>query len=349
MSESRLVEHRYAYTPERTIIDIQDLTPEDRRILGPFTCIGCGRELIAKMGTRRQKHFAHKQQVICNRETYLHQLAKTTFYETYRRCLAEGQPFCIELRHTRICTRFESILKYMCLKHHGTKREYDLTSYYTDIEMEKHSEGFVPDVRLIDPTRPSEDIYIEIAVTHFLSEEKQRSGKRIIEIPIEHEDDIGPISRCFITEEQARFVNFRRGPVIVADGECICADQSYAVFTVHANGESYLKVNTARDIEDTMKREGQTIQYISINSQAIDHVGKFMLNDYNDIFTAEAERAYSRGHPIRTCFLCRYAGTNLQSITVEPIYCRKFKQVCTSNAAVKCNSFWLREGIKRRM
>ncbi|MBO7082875.1 MAG: hypothetical protein J6W30_03415 [Bacteroidales bacterium] len=41
-----------------------------------FTCISCGQELSACLGSKNQHHFRHKTEVDCNLETYLHKMGK---------------------------------------------------------------------------------------------------------------------------------------------------------------------------------------------------------------------------------------------------------------------------------
>jgi hypothetical protein len=55
------------------------ISPEQRRELAPFACPACGEELVAKLGTRRARHFAHRPGSSCSLtrpETLLHFNAK---------------------------------------------------------------------------------------------------------------------------------------------------------------------------------------------------------------------------------------------------------------------------------
>ncbi len=94
-------QYRYAYDEKGSLIDITQL-PQDRSALGDYyICIGCGERLIPKTkAQKKEKHFAHKaENATCTRETYLHKLAKQTFFEVYLHCLGNVQPFIIELTH----------------------------------------------------------------------------------------------------------------------------------------------------------------------------------------------------------------------------------------------------------
>lgn len=55
------------------------LDPRDRRSRAPFTCLGCGEELVPHLGARRARHFAHRPGSSCpltSPETALHLDAK---------------------------------------------------------------------------------------------------------------------------------------------------------------------------------------------------------------------------------------------------------------------------------
>ncbi len=60
-------------------MQVAELDRERRRELGPFSCPGCGEELIAKLGPLRARHFAHQPGSTCalaRPETLLHLQAK---------------------------------------------------------------------------------------------------------------------------------------------------------------------------------------------------------------------------------------------------------------------------------
>ena len=50
-----------------------------------FHCISCGREMIAKLGEKRTKHFAHKINVqTCDPNKYLHELTKLVLLQKFQ-------------------------------------------------------------------------------------------------------------------------------------------------------------------------------------------------------------------------------------------------------------------------
>ncbi|MDO2952641.1 hypothetical protein M8826_11065, partial [Aeromonas simiae] len=122
----------------------------------------------------------------------------------------------------------------------ATKKTFDLTDYFHSIKMEKRDGHFIPDLTLCSTTRTAEKIYIEIAVTHFMSEEKEYSGAKIIEIPLESELDIEKITRAHLTPKDAMFIGFSQSTTAVTDSECSCANRYFYGFFVFLSGKSIL-------------------------------------------------------------------------------------------------------------
>ena len=233
----------------------------------PFSCLGCESELVAKVrGKKRAKHFAHKPGTACAPETYLHRLGKEVFRETYLACLEEGVPFEIVMDHPRVCTKHRALLRKRC--DHGTvERTFDLTRYYDAVRMEKRDGGFVPDLLLYSTVQPDRKLYVEIAVTHFLSEEKQASGERIIEIPIETEAEVERIRERRLSEKEARFVGFALQPVEVVDAECACGSRVFFALIVYESGKSILKEETLAELVGWRKRLGKKVTYARLLSR----------------------------------------------------------------------------------
>jgi hypothetical protein len=112
------------------------------------------------------------------------------------------------------------------------EHEYDLTQFYSELKVEKRDNTFIPDVSLHNKSR-NDLIYIEIAVSHFLSEVKMASEKRIIEIPIRNEDDIEVIRNARLTSSNARFQGFVPKVNSIPDSECLCAKKKVYAFYVY--------------------------------------------------------------------------------------------------------------------
>lgn len=327
--------YRYAYDGDQKIVDIWDVPPPSDGTSTFYTCIACGTALIAKIkGEKREKHFAHRTRVTCSEETYVHRLAKQTFFDVYSHCLTTNEPFLIVLSYPRMCDKFVKILGHRC--NLGTLyKAHDLTQYYDGIKLEQRDDSFVPDVLIFSTQNPDRKIYIEIAVTHFLSEEKRKSDHRIIEIPIEDEGDIDKIRGRKLSEKEASFVNFDRQSAAIPDEECACATKTYYYLFIYKSGKSFMGDGTIREIESQRRKLGDTVQYVRL-------IPTSYFREPGLLFQRLVEEARTRGYPVKNCFLCRFAGQNWDDLSDAPIFCRKLKQVCHSNAAVDCRHFWVR-------
>jgi len=69
----------WARDREARQVHVATLDPGERRRRGPFACLGCGEEVVAKLGAERARHFAHRPGSTCpltRPETLLHLHAK---------------------------------------------------------------------------------------------------------------------------------------------------------------------------------------------------------------------------------------------------------------------------------
>jgi len=197
-----------------------------------YICASCRQELIPKIGNIRVHHFSHKNDVYnCSKETYLHELGKKIFYETFLQCKKDNIPFYI---YASMFNSFSVICKYHgiiksneCMKQGITR--FDLTKIFNSIEYEKNQGKFRPDLTLTNAY--GQKIFIEIAVTHFCENEKIESKNKIIEINIENEADINIILERNISEEnkKIKFYNFENFNVPV---EPICDKNVLANYLV---------------------------------------------------------------------------------------------------------------------
>jgi hypothetical protein len=329
--------YRYAKTTDDNLIDVLELSHE-RTDYEAFLCIGCGEPLIAKTkGEQREKHFAHHKKVACNEETYLHLLAKKTFYDVYTACLASDRPFTINLTHPKACKRFRDVLGHSC--HVGElEKTYDLTERFDKILMEKRDGEFVPDLLLFNSLKPQTKIYVEIAVTHFLSEAKADSPNRIIEIPIESEDDVIKLRECHLTEYDASFVNIERMSVSVPDAECACAFKEFACFFIYESGKCFMDRMTLTEFKAQRAKIEGKVKYMKV----VTDTRQSSWSSHGELFQELVEEAHSKQFPVQNCFLCRYAGNNWNSNSEGGIYCKYHRRACNSNSAVECEIFRLK-------
>ena len=205
------------------IIHIDEVTKENRA--EHYYCVGCGGEMSAVLGDKREHHFRHKE-AHCSWESYLHKLGKMRLKQ-------------------RFDTQNDFVIKYYvehhCDKTKGCKLEpiyrdkkcnrreliaLDLKKLYDTCEEEVSYNGFRADLMLSSKEHPErEPIFLEISVTHDCEPEKLASGIQIIELKIADEKDVlrplveedGLLGRAnpenpydFNALPPIRFFNFRR-------------------------------------------------------------------------------------------------------------------------------------------
>ena len=203
-----MITYRFARGVSSHLVDVTKLTELTRRLDGPYSCFGCGGELIANLPISKSKYFSHKSSDQCSFETYLHSLAKHSFFQEYQDALNSGTPFFLEVRQQAECNRHQQNLGQTCST--SIVRPFDLTSVYKYIGIETEHDGFRPDVLLTSDTAPP--LFVEIAVTHKCSLEKIASGIRILEIQINSEEDLSMITQHRIRAEGHNIstYNFKR-------------------------------------------------------------------------------------------------------------------------------------------
>ncbi len=335
-----MVRYRFARSAGGALVDAVALAGSSDQ--ASYRCLSCEGPLVAKVnGTIRRPHFSHKADAECSGESYLHRLAKLAFIQTYRECLASGVPFEIELDRKVTCGRYERLLGEN--RHCATDRVvFDLTRFYSDVRLETRSDEFVPDVSLHRGSRPDDVIFIEIAVSHFLSERKEKSGHRIIEIPIRSEEDIGPILQRRISPEVARFLGFAPREQRVAESECVCGPRQVLVFHVLKTGRVRLRKSTFGSVDYLLRRlirdEVLHTALVAVPDEEIDsEILRGILRA--EIFWKQVRLAFEQGVAIRNCYLCRYHAENRFGEPGKPIFCKTYRKACGSNEAVECDRY----------
>lgn len=141
--------------------------------------------------------FQHIQESeYCSPSVYLHSAGKLLFKYRYEIALESSAGFFI---------------KYFITNPGGQKilKQFDLTSRFKHIFLDKPDGPFTPDIILMTDT--GQKLYVEIAVSHYCSPQKRDSGIRIVEIELVHESDLG-LFFGVLSEDDWRisFHNFRR-------------------------------------------------------------------------------------------------------------------------------------------
>lgn len=174
-------------------ITIEDTTSEMRE-RGAFMCINCQQELTPVLGKDREPHFRHLvENHDCNYESYIHKLAKAALRDLFY----DSEKFIVSYQ-----AEFDCKYKDKCKFHEDRCKRQDfneinLKDYYDTCEMEKSSFittinrklRLVPDLKLTSKAHPENgELFLEVLVTSPCSEDKIKSGKRIVEIAFPEDD-----------------------------------------------------------------------------------------------------------------------------------------------------------------
>ena len=322
-----MIKYKYAKCSESSLVDINDIKRESRYELAPYTCFGCGGELVPNLGKIKVKHFSHKTSEACSRETYLHNLAKNAFLEKYTQCLDERKPFILNSTFPVTCNKFIKEIGQPCI----TSRivGVDLTKYFKMISLEKGFDGFVPDITLQSDDK-LQSMFIEMAVTHKCDDNKINSGNRIIEINIEHEDDIKKILSGEISESSENIItyNFKKKNIIDDDckGECETEASLFVVF------ESQKCVLLEMKLVDAVV---YPIRGKVSHSEIIVYMSGHRTSAQK-LFIHKVREAHFNKIRIKNCFLCRYHGMHGEN---KAIFCKHLKKSFNSNEAISCNYY----------
>ena len=182
MVDQFLNRYRYALCDGR-VVNIDDVTKDSRKT-SKFTCIGCGREMVACLGEVREHYFRHKNNENCSNETYLHKLAKRKLKEVFE----TQDQFYILYQASNSCSLLGSCKVRGCEK--VFLQPIDLKEYFDTCEIEKSYGRLRADVLLSHSEHPERKLFLEIHVNSPCSQEKLSSGIKIIEIDVTNENSI---------------------------------------------------------------------------------------------------------------------------------------------------------------
>jgi hypothetical protein len=330
------IKYRFALDNIGNTADIRSLQNKANIAGRTFHCIACNEPMVAKLGTDVAHHFAHKPNSVCSGETYLHKLAKKVFQEEYERCLAERATFKIELEQRKICNHYPGFSETIC----STKPRpqlHDLIPHYRTLRVEVEKDEFKPDIAL-ESKNGKNDIWIEIVVTHKSSRAKLKSGKRIVEIAVQSEEDLLTIREHLLSFQDKRitFHNFKKD---VPKNMCSWPSSSRycrlgkKVFRLFKNGRYEVRFF---DKNDDRVDESEDIVW----SKEF-----FVDSRFQPISQADAE--YELDATIKECvWYAQESGFVIKSCQFCEHYdffgekeCRKFNERVPSRAAVDCESF----------
>ena len=335
-----MIRHRYALDADGRLADAPELVGTPGELA--YTCVGCGRPMVARVnGKQVRPHFAHKAAGECGAETYLHKLAKKAFADTYRARVETGEPYVIVFDAPRRCGRLDPWIPPRCDPGAAT-HQYDLTADFGEVRVETPHGGFVPDVSLHSVDRPGlEPVFVEVAVNHPLSEKKERSGRRIIEIPLETEDDIAPIRAGRLDGAHARFLGFTPPVPDVPDGECSCGRTRVLLFVVYESGLCYMRDGELRELHDIVFRKNLPIAWYRLIplGEAEDAEGVVVDRSRGRTFVRCLREAAVAGAPVRNCHLCAHSDWLWKVRRDASIYCTLHRRSHRPSYAAECGDY----------
>lgn len=282
-----------------------------------YTCVNCGKPLIAKQGKVREWHFAHKTNTSnCSFETYLHKLAKYFIREMFN----EKQSLVATFgKATQTCKWMDVCPFRKDNSCHIIKDEsIDLLQYTACVE-EASINGFIADLLFTSETL--DPLLIEIYVTHPCTEEKIKSGLKIIEIHIESETDVENLLNGLSQSEKVVFHNFYKD-------EC-------SELTTHCPGHNVFHGFVKN--ERFMEEQGNCKDSFWSNPE---YMWELFAEEQTHTFYVASKRNISR--PL--CEFCSYFGNRSAARFSRCLFPDNYYLTCYSTSSA-CSHFFLEVDI----
>jgi len=204
-----------------------------------YSCSGCSDVMVAVKGKINVHHFRHNN-ATCSYESYLHNAAKTAFYNRFNESI---EPLSLLLERSITCKsskqKFLQDDSVSCTELVDAK--YNLKSLFNKATLELYDKktGFTPDVMLSNVDNDNR-CYIEIFVTHACTEEKIASDIPIIEISVNDENDIKYIQECDLSINHANIslYNFdaKERSVHECHGNCKLNSHKFETWSLSPSG-----------------------------------------------------------------------------------------------------------------
>lgn len=314
-----MIKYSYALSESKVIIHVFNIERENRHD-HKYYCLGCGEELIPRLGEIRKKHFAHKVEpnsTSCSLETYLHHTAKVILYESISQKISNNQPLYLNYQAETRCAacHFPGEGYKDCFVD-KVKDRYNLLASFNTLYLEKRTDKFIPDLLL--EKYNGDKIFIEIAVTHFSDNSKITSNNRIIEISIKSEKDLRHLSGEELNPSMldVKCINFNIKKRKVEITKDACKYGSKYVFVVEENGKAFIMENLNNPEYYNFRRKSYPFCRDIETIECLD-----------EAFIETAKIAFEAGIDIKSCHLCRYHGyQNHLGIKTYQIFC-KFRKI----------------------
>jgi len=294
---------KYVKNPRGELVEIGNVDPNDRYALGPYECIGCRHSMVPALGKIRAHHFKHKggRPRTCADETYLHNIAKLTLYETITEALRLQKPYMITFSPTLICDRYWDEFRIKCTDQ-STQKTWDIRERFDTIELEKGTNGFIADV-LLSSTISDQKMLLEIAVTHSCDQNKIDSGLKIIEITVSEESDVDTLRQGIkLSASNVRTYNVKDPKPVPGLCKEPCNKQ-VRIFCVYKNGKAWYTENTLDNISNH-KLDSSVVHYEIHDPKENKRVGDV----FRFFFKFMVRAKFEYGVELKSCLLCRHNG-----------------------------------------
>ncbi len=329
-----MIKYKYSKDKNQQIVCIESVNKQNRDASN-FYCIGCDNELVARIGEVNVRHFAHKNTCLCNKETYLHSLSKYLFYNEYRSCVKNQDPFYVEVKRRQICNSCSDMFNIECVLGYEADK-IDLIRYFDQIHVEKKEGGFVADI-LLSSSKSDNKMFVEFAVTHKSSKSKLQSGYKIIEIVVTDESDLSPVlNRCIdLKSKHVSFINFYTKEIkarLCNPNEC-CENGPLNVSVLYKDGRCLI-VNSIDQVFNALGyKHAGIVGYIATTTST-----------HHGVFYKSSVSAFAKNRAkIKNCFICRYHAINSHFQYLHdqqyPIFCKFLKDNFKSTRAISCKYF----------
>lgn len=302
-----MIQFHHALDATGNIININEITQENRAKC--YYCIGCGAEMSAVLGEKRQHHFRHKE-AHCSWESYLHKFGKKKLkekFDTQKEFIISYyvEFTCEKAADCQLTKRYSRDVACNKKKLHNI----DLKKRYDTCEEEVTYNGFRADLMLSHSKYPErKPMFLEISVTHDCEPAKIDSGIEIIELKITDEKDIlqpliesenlflditsqNPYS--YQSLSPIRFYNFERK---------FTPQYSFLRFWLSKENNGILQ---AKATKDGLNCQDVTYNHLKDSVFEVAIPENVVINEKRcNVFEFGMMRAYEQGFDIRFCNYC---------------------------------------------
>jgi len=343
INESRMEQH-YAVSKSGVLLHINDAHESNEDCFCPY----CGCRMLKKCGNIRTWHFAHDYRYEnevnkeCSYESYLHEYAKLRLKQWFE----ESPSIMLYYNQPAVC-KFLKDCKWkddedICSR--TIEKSVDLKKCLTDCQIEEtvhvNDDRFRADLYWSNPSKPDNNILVEIKVTHECTQKKKRSNARIIEFEVYSEEDVEKIVSSDIREsETVHFYGFNPPEEVDDD---IPARHQLAKFVFYDSGKAY--ASSKCDCKTYMERRRSALMEVTIEDKTYSYgyypmwVDDGTLNfTFGRFYNWGISLAKEKGCKVRNCYLCKHHKYDFDE---DVLTCElRPDEECETKDALHCDKF----------